>query len=192
MDVRTRFTKMAIEDAFISLLEEKPIRNITVKELCERAQINRGTFYRYYHDPIDLLESIEERILGEIVASIAIAPADLESHFIALLNDIKVTHRKYQVLFSENGDQGFLLRFVALSYERAVRELDQDLPSADEMNDEWRFSFLMQGCSGVISTWIDNGMVEAPEEVAAFLVQSISSVPQIRPASNARSGTYPL
>lgn len=187
MDVRTRFTKMAIEDAFISLLEEKPLRNITVKELCERAQINRGTFYRYYHDPVDLLESIEERIIGEIVASIAVSPADLESHFIALLNDIKVTHRKYRALFSENGDQGFLLRFVTLSYERAAAELDQGLRSADETSEEWRFSFLMQGCSGVISTWLANGMAEAPEEVAAFLMQSISSVPQIRSISTARS-----
>lgn len=185
MDVRTRFTKMAIEDAFISLLEEKSIRSITVKELCERAQINRGTFYRYYHDPADLLESIEDRIIDEIVASITVSPVDLKAHFVALLSDIKETHRKYQVLFSENGDQGFLLRFVTLSYERASAEQGYSAPSFDEARDEWLFSFLMQGCSGVISTWIDNGMVESPEEVAAFLVQGISSARQIHSTLNA-------
>lgn len=176
MDVRTRFTKMAIEDAFISLLEEKPIRSITVKEICEHAQINRGTFYRYYHDPTDLLKSIEEHIIDDIVASMTVAPADLESHFVMLLNDIKGAHRKYQALFSENGDQGFLLRFVTLSYERASVTLGQNMQSFDEPKDEWLFSFLGHGCSGVISTWIDDGMAEPPEEVAAFLVRLLASL----------------
>lgn len=185
MDVRTRFTKMAIEDAFISLLEEKPLRGITVKELCERAQINRGTFYRYYRDPVDLLESIEERIIEEIAASITVAPSDLESHFVALLHDIKGAHRKYRALFSENGDQGFLLRFVTLSYERASVDLGQRARSIDGAKNEWLFSFLMQGCSGVISTWIDNGMMEPPEEVATFLVQSISFAQQVSLVPNA-------
>ena len=53
-DHRTRLTKMMILNAMTGLLKEKPIQNITVKELCERAEINRGTFYLHYHDIYDL------------------------------------------------------------------------------------------------------------------------------------------
>lgn len=44
-DHRTRVTKMLIRRAFTDLLRSKPIQSITIRELCERAGINRGTFY---------------------------------------------------------------------------------------------------------------------------------------------------
>ena len=50
MDRRVKYTKKVIKDTFLSLLEEKDITNISVKELCEVADVNRGTFYRYYED----------------------------------------------------------------------------------------------------------------------------------------------
>ena len=54
-DHRTRVTKMLIRKAFTSLLSQKPIQSISVKELCELAGINRGTFYSHYTDIYDLL-----------------------------------------------------------------------------------------------------------------------------------------
>ena len=44
-DRRTRVTRLLIRRAFTELLRRKPIQSITVKELCEEAGINRGTFY---------------------------------------------------------------------------------------------------------------------------------------------------
>lgn len=55
-DQRTRLTKMLIRKAFTELLREKPVQNITVKELCQTAGINRGTFYSHYTDIYDLLQ----------------------------------------------------------------------------------------------------------------------------------------
>ena len=46
-DRRTRLTKALIRQAFTSLLEEKPIQRIAVTELCQRAGINRSTFFRH-------------------------------------------------------------------------------------------------------------------------------------------------
>lgn len=49
-------TKSAITDAFWQLLEEKPYSKITVKDIVDRCQINRNTFYYHYHDIPELLE----------------------------------------------------------------------------------------------------------------------------------------
>ena len=57
-DARVRYTKNAIKEAFLSCLEEKPVNQITVKEICERAQLNRATFYAHYRDCYDLLGSL--------------------------------------------------------------------------------------------------------------------------------------
>lgn len=49
-------TKNAIMDVFWQLLEEKPYNKITVKDIVDRCQINRNTFYYHYHDIPELLE----------------------------------------------------------------------------------------------------------------------------------------
>lgn len=63
MDRRVKYTKKVIKDTFLSLLEKKNISNISVKELCEMADINRGTFYRYYIDIYDLLKKLKMNLL---------------------------------------------------------------------------------------------------------------------------------
>ena len=47
MDIRVKKTKRAIQKAFVALLREKPIEKITVKEIAERAEINKTTFYSH-------------------------------------------------------------------------------------------------------------------------------------------------
>ena len=64
-DHRTRVTKILIRKAFTDLLKKKPIQSISIKELCEAAQINRGTFYTHYADIYDLLEKMEEEMMEE-------------------------------------------------------------------------------------------------------------------------------
>ena len=66
MDRRTKYTKKVIKDTFLNLLEKKDISNITVTEICDISDINRGTFYRYYMDVYDLLKNIEQEFIEEI------------------------------------------------------------------------------------------------------------------------------
>ena len=57
MDRKTRYTRMVLQDSLIELMKEKPISKITIKELCEKADINRTTFYAHYTDQYDLLRN---------------------------------------------------------------------------------------------------------------------------------------
>lgn len=64
-DARVRYTKMVIRNSLLELLRIKPIAKITVTEICERADINRATFYAHYSDPSDLLHSLEAEVIEE-------------------------------------------------------------------------------------------------------------------------------
>ena len=66
MDRRTKYTKKIIKETFINLLEQKELTKITVSEICEIADINRATFYRYYLDVYDLLSNIQKEIEEEL------------------------------------------------------------------------------------------------------------------------------
>ena len=59
-DHRTRVTKMLIRRAFTDLLRVKPVQSISIKELCEKAGVNRGTFYAHYASVHDLLMQMED------------------------------------------------------------------------------------------------------------------------------------
>jgi len=66
MDIRVKKTKRAIQKTFIDLLREKPIEKITVKEIAERAEINKTTFYSHY-ETLDALTAEMERQTVQLV-----------------------------------------------------------------------------------------------------------------------------
>ena len=71
-DARVKYTKMVLKKALLELMQHKPVNKITVKEICERAELNRATFYAHYSDCFDLLESIEEELFGQFERSMPI------------------------------------------------------------------------------------------------------------------------
>ena len=59
-DKRTQYSKMALNNSLIKLLKKKPLHKIKIKEICEDAQVNRSTFYRYYGNQFYQCNSILE------------------------------------------------------------------------------------------------------------------------------------
>lgn len=70
MDYRIEKTKKSIYNAFIELRSKKPLEKLTVKELCETAQINKSTFYTHYKDVYDLSDQIESEIVSSVINNI--------------------------------------------------------------------------------------------------------------------------
>ena len=66
MDRRKRKTRKAIFDACVALIQEKEFQNITVNEIVERADINRGTFYLHFVDKYDMMNSFENEMIEKI------------------------------------------------------------------------------------------------------------------------------
>lgn len=64
MDIRIEKTKTAIHNTFLELRSKKPLEKITIKELCEKAQINKSTFYSHYKDIYDLSDQLETDVVA--------------------------------------------------------------------------------------------------------------------------------
>jgi AcrR family transcriptional regulator len=60
---RTKITKMLLKNALIELMYEKQVTQITIKELCDRADLNRTTFYTHYSNLEELLHDIEQELI---------------------------------------------------------------------------------------------------------------------------------
>lgn len=71
MDLRIEKTRRSIINSFLEIRSKKELEKITVKELCERAQINKSTFYSHYHDIYDLSEQLETEVVDSILEQIS-------------------------------------------------------------------------------------------------------------------------
>ena len=63
---RIRVTKRMLKEALVKLLENKPIEKVSVLEICQTAEINRTTFYKYYGSQYDLMSDIQDDFLREL------------------------------------------------------------------------------------------------------------------------------
>ncbi len=77
---RVRRTKQLLAEALTEMLTETSIHDVSIVELCEKAGINRTTFYYHYGNQYDLLEEISDTFLDEVSQRLASAePYDRES-----------------------------------------------------------------------------------------------------------------
>ena len=67
-DRRITRSKRALRQALIALLEERGFDSITVNDLCDRADLNRGTFYNHFRDKENLLAVLEDEVMADIAA----------------------------------------------------------------------------------------------------------------------------
>ncbi len=74
MDVRPVRTRKRIVKAFLALLQNKPLERITVRELCELAEINKSTFYKYFSSIYDVFAQLEKRMIEDALLSLPDPP----------------------------------------------------------------------------------------------------------------------
>lgn len=169
-DARVRYTKMVIKNSFVKLLESKPLAKLTVKEICDLSEINRATFYKHYCDPYDLLDKIENEFLGELLNNVSQSVhTGFKATITFILGSIKEDGTLYRTLFSENGDPHFPNIIFSSCYEKYVAiNKEKRFQNFSTVEQRWLFYFIAQGCSGILSQWMESGMAEPIEEVADF------------------------
>ena len=169
-DARVKYTNMIIKNSFVQLLREKPLSKITVTAICEKSEINRATFYKYYADPYDLLRQIEAELIIDLQKLIEkINSENVIEMLVIMLNGVIENGEIYTALFSDHGDSTFISRVFSLCYQATQSRFIDMLPAVTQVQREWSYYFLVQGSSSIINCWAQSGMKEKPLEVAQFI-----------------------
>lgn len=173
---KTRYTRKALQDSLMELMKEKPISKITIKEICENADINRTTFYAHYKDQYDLLEQIENETLEWAKEKITkILESTKKSEVIKILEGIfeyfTENNNHIQVLMSEQGDIDFQKKVFTLIYEQC----DMSHPNTEMQ--ELYFIFAVNGSIGLIQRWLKNGLDKSAREMAEAIYNMAFPIP---------------
>lgn len=172
-DRRIRKTKAVLKTTLLSLMKEKSVKHITVKELCENADINRGTFYLHYRDVFDMLEEIEVEMFNELNEYLSVYENERdilnEDLFLKIFTFVKKNNEFCTVMLSDRGEIGFTKKLVSFLHTKFAIHYRQSNTA------EHYFSFVVYGYLGMVEHWLNTGMKESPEEMAVMCENIISN-----------------
>lgn len=158
LDNRVRYTKAVLQQALLKILQTKNIDKVTIKELCEEAKVNRGTFYLHYATPNDLLKEIEEQFIAENMAMFSpyfdsgYETSYMASLFAGILKDREVC----RVIMGKNGNPRFLERIQKMIRPYVVSGWCREFPDYRKEDLDYVYDFIFTGSMRLILNWIED------------------------------------
>lgn len=175
-DRGVRKTKKALRESLGILLETKEINDISVKELTELADVNRGTFYYHYEDVHQLLKETEKELLlgfETLLASYEKAGTleSIEDLLRVVLRYISDNARLFCASLKSDKNGQFVKEIEKRlledwNFNIITRELNK---SANPGEVAYYVHFIISGYIAVITHWLESGLSETPEAIAAMM-----------------------
>lgn len=170
-------TKDRIKEAFFELYATKKIEKISIREITDKANLNRGTFYVYYRDIYDLLEKAEDELIEELVEKVKgivgmiFKGGDIYD-FMPPLSFYEKYSKFLKVLLGNNGDPNFVFKMKSIAKKTLTQLMeDQNIPKPPRA--EYVMEYMTSAQVGLITFWLQNDM-EMPVEELGELIKEIS------------------
>lgn len=169
---RMRLTKLLFKNGLITLLQKKSIYQISVTELCNTAELNRSTFYKYYDNVRDILTELEKETLQKSKQCMQEIAVGEENFYIAplyrLLCDMQNNREIYQLLLNNNSNSDFSSDIMQETIE-FLKDTTKTLDIKKEEISNYLFKYIVSGCISVIQSWINGEMKESPIEISELI-----------------------
>jgi AcrR family transcriptional regulator len=172
-DRRIRITKLAIKESLVELMQEYPISKVSVKMICEAADINRSTFYAHYQDQYDLLTKIEKEVITDIKEHVV--PISFTektgygiTQFTHMLDYVKANAALFKVLLSGNGDASFQNELMYLGQEKLIEELS-DENHLDPRVMKYLELYAIAGVESIVYKWVTDGCTDETDKLSEMI-----------------------
>lgn len=180
-DRRVTRTRRLLRQALVKRMREKSVSSITVKELCDECDINRGTFYSHYSDVAALLASIEDDLFAQLQQMLAqLSTEEMLSRnspsrtMVALFEFLRENADICAALLCDNGDPAFIERVRVFVRREVMGEWRHMFSGGDGERQEYTFAFLVSGSMGMLQHWLESGLTLTPEQMAEMLTEFIT------------------
>lgn len=158
-DRRNRKSKTALKKALLTLLKRRTLQEIQIKQLCEKADLNRSTFYSNYHDIEELLIDIYK----DAVAMIIVQKTDFgEKHTIQVLQSIQKHHDYFLVILN----QPTYVYFEELLYESYLKIHNSD---QKDLKAQYALRRNVIGSFSIVRRWVLDNYPISAEALAQVL-----------------------
>ncbi len=167
---RIQMTKRLLKDSVFELLEVKPLNKITIKEICENADVNRTTFYKYYGDQYALVKDAEDELLAKTSEFLKNLSSKKESGIASLeefLSYVKTNSDAFRILLDKNSNTEFRYRLMSLAMELVMTE-HYELNIKDE-DKKYVYCMIIMGAISTIGLWVNSNCEQTVEYMAELM-----------------------
>lgn len=160
------YTKNIIRETFIEMLNENPLNKITVKDIAEKSQINRNTFYYHYSDIYILLAEIFQEELQKVIDEYNDTLSWEESFIVAAEFALKNKRAVYHVYNSMQREElaNYIYNVSGNIMSRYVEKVSQGI-AASKSDQALIANFYQSALTEMVLRWIASGMKGDPEEI---------------------------
>ncbi len=173
IDRRILRTQKAIHQAFIELLEQHEMDDISVKMIADQADIGRKTFYLHYVDKYELMDTIVDAYLAELDKRCEkrneIGLQDSANEWFLFFDE---QHVIFERLFRSRGFYSFRNKFLQFTMEQ-LRKKENVLKTQESY--ELKIQFLSYGVVGIVEAYVLGEVTKTREELATEISQLVMS-----------------
>lgn len=173
-DRRSLKTQKILKEGLAELLTEKELRNITVQEVSDKADVHRVTFYKHFYDIYDLYEQMEKEVLADLgLLILKFHDNPTENFGKELVDYIEKNPKYFKMIFSPHNTGGMRCKF--LNMIEGVFHLIQTEKCKVDFNDnrlEYLSAFWSSGCVAVVEKWVQNDYAQSRD----FVIKTISEL----------------
>lgn len=172
-DRRARRSRKLLKESLLELMKRKTFSDISVRDVTDAADMNRGTFYLHYSGTAELLQSLEADLLSELQALVdahiqeTVAVGSVAPVFEPVL-DFVVEHRETcTVLFGSSEASGFIQALQQLIHQNGAPLVKTWFQPQDQRLTDYLLNFLAWGLIGLLKEWFDQDMALPRGELMA-------------------------
>lgn len=160
---RIRLSKTMLKTGLLKLLKEKPLNQISVSELCQTAQINRTTFYKYYNIQADVLDEIEADFFKQLNKDLKPIIEKNPNALRLVLTHLYEQREIFCILIKAMPTQDFASHLFDIP---SISMIFQNMLNAKKYTKEeekYIRQFVFHGTFAILCDWLNN---DTPESVA--------------------------
>ena len=180
-------TAQKFDKALLSLLEKKEFEYITIREICEKAGVNRSTFYLHYENTCDLLRETTGYVIDSFLSYFT---NDRNSISLNLeecnINELFFITPKYitpYLTFIKDNRQIFkttLKHFGTMEFDRVYQKMFDNIFSPvlsrfkfPENERAYVMKFYLSGITAIVMEWLENNCSESIENITKIIIDCI-------------------
>ena len=170
IDRRIIKTKDNIRTAFLSLASECGCGSISVSAVCEKANINRNTFYYHYSDINALFEEISSDFVGQMqrVYRSPMPPAKRSTEICRIFAD---SPDLVSLLHGEKMNTQLMDRLVKRASSYVINDLKNANSNISSEDSAIIAAYIIRGTMAAVVSWFGTGKIKKPEEVGRMLAE---------------------
>lgn len=182
VDRRINKSKTALKEALLILMENKDFNKITITDIVNISNLNRGTFYKHYQTKEELLGDLIEEVLEDLIRSYRepylqkdiLGISDLSSSSIKIYEHVFLYAKFYKIIIHSNVLPGFQNKICQVLKNLVLQDLTSKSGLLKNINPEIFSSYIAYAIFGLIVEWVNGNFSYTPAYMSEQLIGILS------------------